>query len=63
MPGWLIDNVRRGGELVGTSGGNVPDYTFAAIYNVMPWRDGALQMAWSSGRMIGSTSVCGDYFA
>ena len=63
VPGWLIDNVRRGGELVGTSGGNVPNYTFAAIYNVMQWRDGALQTAWSSGRMIGSTSVCTDYFA
>ena len=63
VPGWLIDNVRRGGELVGTSGGNVPNYTFAAIYNVMHWRDGALQTAWSSGKMIGSTSVCTDYFA
>ena len=63
VPGWLIDNVRRGGEFVGTSGGNVPDYTFAAIYNVMQWRDGALQTAWPSGKMIGSTSVCTDYFA
>ena len=63
VPGWLIDNVRRGGELVGTSGGNVPNFTFAAIYNVMQWRNGALQSASPSGQMIGSKSVCADYFA
>ncbi len=63
VPSWLIDNVRRGGEIVGRSGGEVPDYTFAAIYNVMHWRDCALQTVWPSGRMIGSKSVCADYFA
>ena len=63
VPAWLIDNVRRGGEIVGASGGNVPNYTFAAIYNVMQWRVGALQTAWPSGRMIGSNSICADYFA
>ena len=63
VPGWLVDNVRRGGEIVGTLGGNVPDYTFAAIYNVMQWRDGGLQTAWPSGQMIGSNSICADYFA
>ena len=62
VPGWLIDNVRRGGEIVGTSGSKVPDYTFAAIYNVMQWCDGALRTAWSSGRMIGRDASCGDAF-
>lgn len=62
LPGWLIDNVRRGGEIVGTSGGNAPDYTFAAIYNVVQWRDGALQTAGASGRMIGRDAFCGDAF-
>ena len=62
LPGWLIDNVRRGGEIVGTSGGNVPDYTFAAIYNVVRWRDGALQTTGSSGRMMGRDVSCGDAF-
>ena len=62
VPSWLIDNVRRGGEIVGTSGGSVPDYTFAAIYNVMKWRDGALQTARSPGRMIGRDASCTDAF-
>ena len=62
VPSWLIDNVRRGGEIVGTSGGDVPDYTFAAIYNVMKWCDGALQTARSLGRMIGRDALCADAF-
>ena len=62
LPGWLIDNVRRGGEIVGTSRGNVPDYTFAAIYNVMQWRAGALQTAWASGRMLERDDSCSDAF-
>lgn len=58
VPAWLIDNVRRGSELVGTSGGTVPDYTFAAIYNVMQWRDGALHASSSPGRMLGRDGSC-----
>ena len=63
VPAWLIDSVRRGGEIVGGSGGAVPDYTFAAIYNVMQWRDGVLQTAWTSGRMIGRDASCSDAFS
>ena len=58
VPAWLIDNVRRGGELVGASGGDVPDYTFAAIYNVMQWHDGALQISASPAQMIGRDASC-----
>ena len=63
VPSWLIDNVRRGGEIIGASGGNVPDYTFAVIYNVMQWRDGTLQSKWPSGHMLDRHAICADYFA
>ena len=63
VPSWLIDNVRRGSEIVGASGGNVPAYTFAAIYHVMQWRGGSLQTAWSSGRMIGRDVSIGEAFS
>jgi hypothetical protein len=55
--------VRRGGEIVGTSGGEVPDFTFAAIYNVMQWRNGKLHAKWPSGQILGRNAVCADYFA
>lgn len=58
VPAWLIDNVRRGGELVGTSGGKAPDYTFAAIYNVMQWRDGTLRLRSSPNQMVGREESC-----
>jgi N-acetylglucosamine malate deacetylase 1 len=32
LPMWMIDNVRRGAELVGGQGGHAPDFTFATLY-------------------------------
>ena len=37
LPAWLIDNVRRGAELVGGQGGVAPDFTFGAIYRLGEW--------------------------
>lgn len=37
LPAWMMDNVRRGGELVGTQGGDVPDFTFATLYHRARW--------------------------
>lgn len=34
---WMIDNVRRGGELVGGQGGAAPDFTFATLYRLRRW--------------------------
>jgi len=32
LPAWMIDNVRRGAELVGGQGGAAPNFTFATLY-------------------------------
>lgn len=50
LPAWMMDNVRRGAELVGRPGGPAPGYTFATLYQVMRWRGGALVPAWAGGR-------------
>jgi len=55
LPAWMIDNVRRGAELVGGpsprrsgsvhAGGQgraAPDFTFATIYRLGEWRSGKL---------------------
>ena len=34
LPAWMMDNVRRGSELVGGQGGAAPDFTFAALYRL-----------------------------
>lgn len=42
LPAWMMDNVRRGAELVGGQGGAAPDFTFATIYRLSTWRAGKL---------------------
>lgn len=43
MPAWLIDNVRRGGELIGGQGEEPPDFTFATLYRVRAWNRGRIE--------------------
>ncbi len=49
LPAWLQDNVRRGGEIVGGQGGAAPDYTFATLYRLRRWADGAFQNVLPAG--------------
>ena len=42
LPAWLMDNVRRGAELVGGQGGAAPDFQFAALYRLRRWSQGRL---------------------
>lgn len=35
LPAWFMDNVRRGGEVVGGQGAPAPDFTFATLYRVV----------------------------
>jgi hypothetical protein len=38
LPAWMADNVRRGGELVGSVGGTAPSFTFATLYRARQWQ-------------------------
>jgi len=40
---WMIDNVRRGAEVVGGQGGAAPDFTFATLYRLREWRNRQLE--------------------
>ena len=40
LPAWMMDNVRRGAELVGGKGGKAPRFSFATLYRVGGWRRG-----------------------
>ncbi len=37
LPAWMMDNVRRGAELIGGKGGKAPKFTFATLYRVSRW--------------------------
>jgi hypothetical protein len=55
MPAWLMDNVRRGGELVGGQGAAAPDFTFATLYRLRRWENGRFVQATDKGRFISAT--------
>ena len=52
LPAWMVDNVRRGGELVGGQGGAVPDYAFATLYRLRRWTGRVLVEAYTGGRNL-----------
>jgi LmbE family N-acetylglucosaminyl deacetylase len=54
MPAWLIDNVRRGTELVGGQGGAAPNFAFATLYRLRRWRNGAFEAVFEKGRFLSS---------
>ena len=55
LPAWLMDNVRRGAERVGTPGGAAPDFAFATLYRLRRWSGGRLTPALKGGKFLGST--------
>jgi N-acetylglucosamine malate deacetylase 1 len=52
LPAWMIDNVRRGGELVGGQGGAAPDFVFATLYRLRKWTGGKLEKVYEGGKQI-----------
>jgi LmbE family N-acetylglucosaminyl deacetylase len=52
LPAWLMDNVRRGAELVGGQGGAAPNFKFAALYRLRKWSHGALLPVYSGGKQL-----------
>ncbi len=53
-PAWMIDNVRRGGELVGNQGGTPPDFDFATLYHLEKWENRKRIKTLESGRFMGT---------
>jgi LmbE family N-acetylglucosaminyl deacetylase len=62
MPAWLIDNVRRGAELVGGQGGAAPDFTFATLYRLRQWENGVIHEAYTGGRQISANDSPSNVF-
>ena len=52
LPAWMQDNVRRGGELVGGQGGDVPDFSFATLYRLRKWTNGSFADVMDGGKVL-----------
>jgi LmbE family N-acetylglucosaminyl deacetylase len=62
LPAWMLDNVRRGTELVGGQGGAAPDFTFAALYRLRKWRHGRVEEVLQGGKLVSQSENIGELF-
>ncbi|HSY74438.1 MAG TPA: PIG-L family deacetylase [Dongiaceae bacterium] len=62
LPAWMIDNVRRGAEIVGGAGASSPDFTFGTIYRLQKWRGGKLKKFFNGGKFLGAKKNPADLF-
>jgi len=63
LPAWMMDNVRRGAELVGGQGGAAPDFQFAALYRLRKWSQARLVKVHEGGRQLPAAVNAGTLFA
>jgi len=75
LPAWMMDNVRRGAELVGGpsprrsgfvhaggQGGAAPDFTFATLYRLRPWSHGRLTDVTKGGKFLSRSENAAKLF-
>jgi hypothetical protein len=62
LPAWLMDNVRRGAELVGGQGGAAPQFTFAALYRRRKWAHHTLLPVADATRFLPETAPVAELF-
>ncbi len=62
LPAWMLDNVRRGSELVGGQGGAAPNFTFAALYRVRKWTQGRVAKLYDGGKQFSRNQNIGELF-
>jgi len=57
LPMWMMDNVRRGAELVGSQGGVVPAFDFATLYKRSFWNGTRMEHASTRGVFLDAKSI------
>lgn len=62
FPAWLVDNVRRGSEVVGTPGAAGKDFVFAALFRISVLKDGEFFVLKNEVRFVSSNESPSDLF-
>ena len=62
LPAWMMDNVRRGGELVGGQGEAAPAFLFGTLYRLRRWREGGFVDVLPRGRFVAKTEDLSTLF-
>jgi N-acetylglucosamine malate deacetylase 1 len=63
LPAWLMDNVRRGAELVGGAGSRAPDFTFATLYRLRCWKIRDAKRVLRRGRLVSCREALASFFS
>jgi len=63
LPPWMMDNIRRGGEVVGGQGGAAPDWPFAVLYRLRKWSGGEAQRFFEGGKLVPLSMNVAELFA
>jgi LmbE family N-acetylglucosaminyl deacetylase len=63
LPAWMMDNVRRGSEVVGGQGGATPDFAFAVLNRVRKWAGGQPARFFDGGKFVPASRNVADLFA
>jgi len=62
IPAWMMDNVRRGAELVGGQGGAAPTFLFSQLFRLRKWASGKLENIYEGGRTLAKDANAADLF-
>lgn len=62
VPAWMMDNVRRGGEVVGGQGNAAPEFRFAVLNRLRRWRSGALERFFEGGNQVPASQNSASLF-
>jgi LmbE family N-acetylglucosaminyl deacetylase len=62
LPAWMMDNVRRGGEVAGGQGGAAPDFAFAALYRLRRWTNDRTEKLFEGGKQVPTSMSVGELF-
>jgi N-acetylglucosamine malate deacetylase 1 len=62
LPSWMMDNIRRGAEMVGDRGGVAPDFTFGVIYRLRKWSRGRLAEVLKNGKSLSRSENAAGLF-
>ncbi len=60
LPAWMMDNVRRGAEVVLGQGGKALDFTFATLYSLSRWEKGRLSKPLEKGWALACAENAGE---
>lgn len=62
LPSWMMDNVRRGSELVSGQGSEMSPFIFATLYRLRRWSASRMESFFEGGKAVSQTESLEDLF-